>query len=106
MIASEAVRAARKKAHLARIKEKKGKDYPAFYAAQPLQLVKAKTNAEIAAARQAAKDAAETLALAEITGENLAMAQERAAVAALVVEKMRAQANRRLGAALSAGGAT
>jgi hypothetical protein len=88
MIASERVRDARKKAQLARLDKKGKKDYAKYYANQPLQKVKAAKNEELRSARQALKDAAENLAVAEVTGENLEAAQESAAIANLVVTKL------------------
>lgn len=84
---SPAVQAARKDMQLARLEAKGKKNYPAFYAAQPQQKVRAKKNAEWLAARNALKAANEALEIAEITGVGLEAAIEAQAVAALVAER-------------------
>ncbi len=103
MIASPRVRAARKEMQLKRLaaKEDDPEGYPEFYANQPFELVKAARQEEVRVARTGLVEANEDLQIAEITGEGLAAAQEAAAIAALVVEKLTAPAPK-LGAALSA----
>ena len=87
MRGSEAVRAARKKAQLARLAKKGDKNYPEFYANQPLQLVKARANEQIRLDRLEVARTYEVLQIAEITGDGLLEAQEKAAIARLVLEK-------------------
>jgi len=87
MSAPKTVQEARKAMQTARLKEKGKKNYPEFYAKQPLQVVKAAKNEEARAARQALKDADEALAVAEITGEGLEEAKHDRAVAALIAER-------------------
>ncbi len=107
MIGSKKIRAARKKAHLARLAaKKKGKGYAEFFANQPQQLAKAQVNEKIHAARDELKDAAETLAMAEITGDGLLAAQESAHVARLYLDKLVASKAPGASMALSAVGST
>ncbi len=87
MSTSTAVQEARKKMQLKRLEAKGKKDYPAFYAAQPQQVERARTNAEWRDARQAAVVAAEALEIATITGEGLEAAKETYAIASLVAER-------------------
>jgi len=87
MAAPKTVAEARKQMQTARLKKKGSKDYPEFYANQPVQLVKAQANAQLAGAKAALKAANETLAIAEITGEGLEEASKAQAIAALVVQK-------------------
>jgi len=87
MIVSQAVRDVRKKAQLARLEKKGKKDYPEFYAKQPQQLVKAQANEQIRLDRLSVRETAEALQIAEITGEGLLEAQEKAAVARLVLQR-------------------
>lgn len=89
MMASPAVRAARKKAHLARLKAKREnpEDYPAYFANQPQQIMRAQAEAEIRVARQEVVNTAEAVQIAEITGEGLVEAQEKATIARLVLQK-------------------
>ena len=93
MIGSEKVRAARKKAHLARLKAKEGavkkggaKKYGEFYASQPGQMAKAAVNEEIRLAKVAVKDAEESVLIAEVEG-GLKAAQENLTIKRLVVQK-------------------
>ena len=90
MIGSPRVRAARKTAQKARLAaKKKGNGYYAeFFAKQPQQLVKAQVNATIHTAEADLKDAVESLALAEITGDGLLNAQELAHIARLYLDKL------------------
>lgn len=91
MIGSEKVREARKAGQVARLKAKKkgkGNDYAEFFADLPKQKLKQQVNEKIRAARQELRDAMETLAIAEETGEDLLNAQEAAQVAALFVNKL------------------
>ena len=106
MAITEKLQAARKQAHKARLKKKGDKDYPEFYANQPLQKVKAAGNETIRKARQSVKEAAEDLELAEITGEGLKEAQEGLIVARILVEKLEREKRTRPGARLSAAGGT
>ena len=110
MIGSKKVREARKASQIARIKVKsksKGNDYADYFAMLPKQQLKAKVNEQIRAARQELRDASETLAIAEETGENLLNAQEAAQVAALYVNKLEASKLPATAATLTAaGGAT
>ena len=89
MIGSPKVRAARKKAQNDRLKAKAKKDaatsYPAYYAAMPAQKVKAAAAEQIRMDRQEVKDSAETLQIAEITGDGLLAAQEKHEVAKRVL---------------------
>ena len=87
MIATEAVRKARKKAQMDRLKAKTKDDYPAYYANMPQQLVKAKANEQIRNDKAEVRATQEALQIAEITGKNLLAAQEKATVAILVLEK-------------------
>lgn len=102
MIGSEKVRAARKKNQRERhaIKKKsKGDAYAKWFAAQPKQQLKAKVNEQIRVAKQALRDAIETLQVAEETGEDLLNAQENAQVARLYVDKL--EASKRVGSVMS-----
>ena len=85
---SSAVQEARKKMQLARLEKKGDDDYVAFYANQPLQQERARKNAEWRKAQRDLANAAEDLAVAEITGEGLQGAKEKHAIAALVVERL------------------
>ncbi len=87
MIVSQKVRDARKKAQLNRLDRKGDEDYPQFYANQPQQLVKAQAHEQIRLDKLAVKETAEALQIAEITGEGLLSAQEKATVARLVLNK-------------------
>jgi len=87
MAAPKTVAEARKQMQTARLKKKGDKDYPKFYANQPVQLVKAQANAQFKGAQATLRAANETLAIAEITGEGLEEAQKAQAIAALVVQK-------------------
>lgn len=90
MIGTDKVRAARKAAQKERleVKEKaKDNEYAEFYAALPIQLVKAKANEQISLDRQDVKDTFETMQIAEITGQGLLSAQEKYTIAKLVLEK-------------------
>ncbi len=87
MIVSQIVRDARKKAQLDRLGRKGDTDYPQFYANQPQQLVKAQANEQIRVDKLAVSKTAEALQVAEITGEGLLAAQEKATVAQLVLRK-------------------
>lgn len=87
MMVSQTVRDARKKAQLNRLDRKGDKDYPQFYANQPQQLVKAQANEQIRLDKLAVRETAEALQIAEITGEGLLAAQEKATVAQLVLRK-------------------
>jgi len=108
MIVSEKVRAVQKKAQLARLKakEKDIKNYPAYFANLPLQKIAQAANEKLRGARQVLKDANENLAIAEITGEDLAKSQENVAIAELVINKLEAAKNVRSapGLSLAAGG--
>jgi len=104
MIASAKVRAARKKAQEARLAKKGSKDYSTYYANQPTEKVRAQEEAKIRGARQVHEDAVESLAVAEITGEGLAKAQENVVVTQLVVEKLAAAKRIKSGVSLTAGG--
>ncbi len=84
---SPAVQKARKDMQLARLKKKGSKDYPAFYAAQPLQVELARKNNEYRAAQQALRNANEAFEIARITGEGLDAARETQAIASLVAER-------------------
>ncbi len=84
---SPAVQAAKKEMQLARLEAKGKKNYPKFYANQPLQLVRAAKNAEWRSAKRTLQAAKEALEVAEITGEGLSEAQEAFAIAALVAER-------------------
>ncbi len=105
MAVSERVQKARKAAQIARLKKKGSKDYPEYYANQPLQRVKAAANKEIRRAKQAVVEAREDLEVAEITGEGLESAQEALVVTRLVVEKLEAAKRESPGAVLSSAGA-
>ena len=98
------VQAARKEAQEKRLARKGKKDYPEFYANQPLQKVKAAANEEIRRAKQSAKDAAEDLEVAEITGEGLEAAQEAAMAAYMLVAKLEAGKRTRPGVSLTVKG--
>jgi hypothetical protein len=98
------VQAARKEAQEKRLNAKGKKGYPEFYANQPLQKVKAAANEEIRKAKQSAKDAAEDLEVAEITGEKLEAAQEAAMAAYMLVAKLEAGKRTRTGVSLTARG--
>lgn len=98
------VQAARKEAQEKRLARKGKKDYPEFYANQPLQKVKAAANEEIRRAKQSAKDAAEDLEVAEITGEGLEAAQEAAMAAYMLVAKLEAGKRTKPGVSLTARG--
>lgn len=98
---SERVQAARKAAQKKRLAMKGKKDYPEFYANQPLQKVKAAQNEEIRAAKAAYVDAVEDLQVAQITGEGLETAQEMVAVTGLVAQNLEAAKNSRQGIILS-----
>ena len=98
------VQAARKEAQEKRLARKGKKDYPEFYANQPLQKVKAAANEEIRRAKQSAKDAAEDLEVAEITGEGLEAAQEAAMAAYMLVAKLEAGKRTRPGVSLTVRG--
>ena len=87
MMVSQAVRNARKAAQLKRLEKKGDEDYPQFYANQPQQLVKAQANEQIRLDKLAVKETVEALQIAEITGEGLLAAQEKATVAQLVLKK-------------------
>jgi len=87
MAAPKTVQEARKAMQTARLKKKGSKDYPTFYANQPLQKVKAEANAKLQGSKAALKAANEALQIAEITGEGLEAAQKAQAIAALVVQK-------------------
>ena len=87
MMTSQMVRDARKRAQLNRLDRKVNKDYPQFYANQPQQLVKAQANEQIRLDKLAVRETAEALQIAEITGEGLLLAQEKATVAQLVLRK-------------------
>lgn len=87
MIVSQIVRAARKKAQLDRLSRKGDADYPQFYANQPQQLVKAQANEQIRLDKLTVRKTTEALQIAEITGEGLAAAQEKATVAQLVLRR-------------------
>jgi S-methylmethionine-dependent homocysteine/selenocysteine methylase len=97
---SPAVQAARKKMQLARLEAKKKEGYPAFYAAQPYQVERAKLNKEYQVARNNLSAANEALEIALITGEGLNAAKEAQAIAALVAERSKPP---RRGATSSAG---
>lgn len=90
MIVSERVRSARKKQQLSRLKAKKGSaldTYPDYYAAMPSQKTRAKQQGVIKAARDAVNKTLEDLQVAQITGENLAKAEEDFEIAKRVLEK-------------------
>lgn len=87
MLVSQAVRDARKKAQLKRLAKKGDDDYPEFYANQPQQRAKARANAQITLDKLKVVETAEALQIAEITGEGLLAAQEKATVARLVLQK-------------------
>ncbi len=91
---SPAVRAAMKEQQLKRLEAKavpvkKGEDskYPAFYANQPFQKVRAEQNASFRAAKQALREAQEAFDIAEINGLGLEDARSALAVATLVAER-------------------
>lgn len=90
MSTSPEVQAARKKMQKLRLEAKKlnkGKDYPAYYAAQPFQVERARMNKEYHAAQQKLKDANNALEVAEITGESLEEAKKAQAIAAIVEQR-------------------
>jgi len=84
---SSAVQAARKKMQLSRLEQKGTAGYVSYYASQPLQVEKARKNADWKAALKSLRDANEAFAVAEITGEGLEAARETQAIAALVAER-------------------
>ena len=91
MIVSQRVRDARKKQQLERLEAKKSNkknSYAKYYTNMPAQIVKAKEQEQIRNAREDLKLAVEDLQIAEIDGENLLTIQEKAAVAALVLQKL------------------
>ena len=91
MIVSQRVRDARKKQQLARLEAKKSNkknSYAKYYATMPAQIVKAKEQEQISNAREDLKLALEDLQISEIDGENTLVVQEKAAVAALVLQKL------------------
>lgn len=87
MILSQAVRDVRKTAQLARLAKKGDPDYPQYFANLPPQLAKAKANEQIRLDRLEVKKTSEVLQIAQIDGEGLLRAQEKAAVALLVLER-------------------
>ena len=97
---SPAVQAARKKMQHARLEAKGKEGYPAFYAAQPYQVERAKLNKEYQDSLNNLKAANEALEIATITGEGLQTAKEAQAIAALVAERSKPP---RRGATASAG---
>ena len=66
-------------------KEKNLDGYPAFFANQPLQLVRAEKEKELKDAQANLRAAADDLQVAEVTGEGLAAAREAHAIAHQVV---------------------
>ena len=108
MIASSAVKKARKAAQHARIKKKETdlENYPAFYANQPIQLLRAAANEKIREAKATAAKALETVQLAEISGKGLMESQQELTVATLVVEQLIAAKRHKTGAKLVAAGVT
>lgn len=112
MTVSVAVQAARKQKQTERLERKAGitdeasaLDYANFYANQPMQIERAKLNEAHRAAVEAAKEAADVLAVAEITGVNLEDAKQASAVANLVAERAK-PAPRGAGKLVSLGAAT
>lgn len=101
---SKAVRAARKKAQLARLERKGDTDYPSFYANQPFQQAKAKRNAEIVQARNDLKAAEEALAVARIAGGDVAQTEAAFSAAEKRLDDVSPKGGR-LTAELSAAGA-
>lgn len=108
MIVSEKVRAARKDAQLKRLEKKQEavaaedpESYSKFYAAQPLQAVKAEQNERIRLARVAVANAMDAVQFGEVTGESLA--ESRTALQNSVIELAQAEAAKRAG---RGGGAT
>lgn len=101
---SPAVQAARKEMQLARLEKKGDEDYPTYYANQPEQVERARSNREWQEARDNAKAANEALEVATITGKGLEAAKEAAAVANLVESRLK-PATRGSDAAVSLSGA-
>lgn len=94
MTVSAAVQAARKQKQTERLERKdsivdeaSALEYAAFYANQPMQIERAKMNVAHRAAVDASKEAADALAVAEITGVGLEDAKQASAVANLVAER-------------------
>lgn len=76
---SDASRATRKQQQTARLaaKESDPDGYPAFYAAQPVQVAKAEANEEIRQAKVAVREAARDLELAKASGVGIQAAEAR-----------------------------
>lgn len=88
MSVSPAVQAARKQMQMKRLDAKQNdlENYPAFYAAQPAQVERARVSKIYKDAIRTLKDADDVLEVAIITGEGLESAQEARAIAAKVAE--------------------
>ncbi len=94
MTASVAVQEAKKMKQSERLDKKAdiktakdSKAYAEWYANQPMQKVRAAANAKYQAARKSLREANDTLAVAEITGEGLEQANHDQQVAQLVAER-------------------
>lgn len=106
MSVSPAVQVARKKMQLARleVKENDLDNYPAFYAAQPAQVERARLGKIYKDAQQVLREANETLEVAIIDGENLEAAREAQAIAAKVAEMSKPPQRGLSGVGLAAAG--
>lgn len=94
MAVSAAVQAARKQKQIERLERKANitteadaLDYAKYYANQPMQVERAKLNVAHQAAVKDMDAAADVLAVAEISGNNLEDAKSNFAIAALVAER-------------------
>ncbi len=90
MIGSARVRAARKLQQLDRVaaKENDPKGYADYYANMPSNKIRREKSDQIRGAKQDLREAIENLQVAEINGVGILAAQEAAAIATLVVEKL------------------
>jgi len=90
MIVSTEVRKEMKRLQLLRLKARRDKkiDFPVWFAAQPLQMAKARMMDEIHQVQAAQRQAVEDLEMAKVTGINIEIAETAVREASMTILKL------------------